>query len=92
MHGVAPKLIITDQDAQIGDAIKMVFPTTQHRYCFWHVRKHIAEQQIPMTNKYGEDMVSDFHHWYTSRDISTCEERWRLMNEKYHLEEEEDGC
>ena len=46
-----------------------------------------------MMNKYGEDMVSDFHHWYTSRDISTCEEQWRLMNEKYHLEEEEDsGC
>ena len=87
MHGVAPKLIITDQDAQIGDAIKMVFPTTRHRYCFWHVRKHIAEQQIPMMNKYGEDMVSDFHDWYTSCDISTCEERWRLMNEKYHLEE-----
>ena len=89
MHGVEPKLIITDQDAQIGDAIKIVFPTSRHRYCFWHVRKHIAEQQIPMANKYGEDMVSDFHAWYTSRDISTCEERWRLMSEKYQLEEED---
>ena len=44
-----------------------------------------------MTNKYGEDFVSDFHLWYTSHDISTCEERWRLMNDKYHLEEEEDS-
>ena len=25
MHGVAPKVIITDQDAQIGDAIKVDF-------------------------------------------------------------------
>ena len=25
MHGVTPKVIITDQDAQIGDAIKIVF-------------------------------------------------------------------
>ena len=49
MHGVAPKVIIIDQDAQIGDTIKMVFSTTRHRYSFWHVRKHIAEQQIPMT-------------------------------------------
>ena len=39
-------------------------------------------------NKYGEYFASDFHLWYTSHDISTCEERWRLMNEKYHLEEE----
>ena len=43
-----------------------------------------------MTNKYGKNFVSDFHLWYTSRDISTCEERRRLMNEKYHLDEEED--
>ena len=54
MHRVAPKVIITDQDAQIGDAIKMVFLTTRHRYYFWHVRKHIAEQQISMMNKYGK--------------------------------------
>ena len=46
MYGVAPKLIITDQDAQIDNVIKMIFPTTRHRYYFWHVRKHIAEQQI----------------------------------------------
>ena len=73
MHGVAPKVIISDKDAQIGDAIEMVFPTTRHRNYFWHVRKHIAEQQISMTNKYGEDFLSNFHFWYTSRDISTCE-------------------
>ena len=91
MHRVAPKVIITDQDAHIGDAIKMVFPTTRHRYYFWHVRKHIAEQQIPLMNKYVKDFVSDFHLWYTSRDISTCEKRWRLMKEKYDIEEE-DGC
>ena len=61
VHGVAPKVIVTDQNAQIDDAINMVFSTTQHRYYFWHVRKHIAEQQIPLMNKYGEDFVSNFH-------------------------------
>ena len=81
-------MIITDQDTQIGDVIKMVFLTTRHRYCFLHVRKYIAEQQISMMNKYGKDFVSDFYLWYTSRDISTCEERKRLMNKKNHLEED----
>ena len=42
-------------------------------------------------NKYGEDLVSDFHLWYTPRDISTCEEQWRLMKEKYQIKEEEDS-
>jgi len=73
MHRVVPKMIITDLDALIGDAIKMVFSTTRHRYCFWHVWKHIAEQQISLTTMYGEDFVSDFHLWYTSRDIEICE-------------------
>ena len=84
-------MIITDQDAQIGDVIKIIFSTIWHRYCFWHVRKHIVEQQISLTNKYGDDFVYDFHLWYTSHDISACEERWRLMKEKYHIEEEEDS-
>ncbi|XP_020270767.1 protein FAR1-RELATED SEQUENCE 7-like [Asparagus officinalis] len=48
MHGVAPKAIITDQDAQIGGAIKQVFPNTRHRFCSWHIGRHIAEQQLPM--------------------------------------------
>jgi len=60
-HRVAPKVIITDQDAQIGDAIKMVFPTTRHCTIFLHVRKHITEQQIPLMNKYGENFGSDVH-------------------------------
>ena len=79
MHGVAPKVIITDQNAHIGDTIKMVFSNSQHRYCFWHKRKHIVEQQIFLMNKYGDDFAIDFIFWYSSRDISTDEEQWRLM-------------
>jgi len=69
----------------------MLFLTIQHHYYFWHVRKHIVEQQIPLMNKYEEDFGSDFHLWYTSRDIRTREELWRLMKEKYHIEEKEDS-
>jgi len=46
VHRVAPKVIITDQDAQISDAIKIVFPNYMYRSVFWHIRKHIDEQQI----------------------------------------------
>jgi len=47
MHGVAPKVIITDQDVQIGAAIKMIFLTTRHRYRFGHVRKHMPSNKYP---------------------------------------------
>jgi len=88
MHGVAPKVIISYQHDRIGNAIKIVFSNSLHRYCFWHVRKHIVEQQIPLMNKYGDDFTIDFNLWYSSRDISICEERWRLMKEKFHIEED----
>ena len=54
MHRVARKVIITDQDAHIGDVIMMVFSTTRHRYYFWYVRKYIAEQQIEKHLEGGE--------------------------------------
>ena len=73
MHVVTLKVIITDHDTQIGDAIKKVFPNCLHRYCFWHIRKHIAEQKISLMNKYGDDFSIDFNFWYSSHDISTCE-------------------
>ena len=34
MHGVALKAIIPDQDFQLSEAIKIVFPNSQHRFCF----------------------------------------------------------
>jgi len=53
MQRVAPKAIITEHDAQIGDNIKIVFSNCWHHFYFWHIRKHIGEQQIPLMNKYG---------------------------------------
>ena len=46
MHGVTLK-VITDQDAQIGDAIKIVFPNYRHHYCFWHIRKTFSSNKFP---------------------------------------------
>jgi len=37
MHEVAQKVIITDLDVQIGDAITIIFSNSWYRYCFWHI-------------------------------------------------------
>ena len=42
-------------------------------------------------NKYGDDFFIDFNFWYSSHDIITCEERWRVMKQKYDIDDEEDG-
>jgi len=33
-------------------------------------------------NKYGDDFAINFNLWYSTCDISTCEERCKLMKEK----------
>ncbi|XP_020268731.1 protein FAR1-RELATED SEQUENCE 5-like [Asparagus officinalis] len=91
MHGIASKAIITDQDAQMRKAINEVLPNTRHRFCSWHIRKHIAEQQVKLMSKYGDEMPTYFNSWYYARNISKCEELWKVMKEKFGIEEDEDS-
>ncbi|KAF2296696.1 hypothetical protein GH714_001308 [Hevea brasiliensis] len=35
-----PITIFTDQDSAMSNAIKVVFPTTHHRLCLWHISKN----------------------------------------------------
>ncbi|KAL6193058.1 hypothetical protein ACLB2K_034143 [Fragaria x ananassa] len=39
-----PKIIITDQDPAIGNAISQVFPGSFHRYCIWHIMNKFSEK------------------------------------------------
>ena len=50
MLGKAPEGIITDQCKAMQNAIEVVFPTTRHRWCLWHIMKKIPEK----LSRYGE--------------------------------------
>ncbi|XP_076932371.1 protein FAR1-RELATED SEQUENCE 5-like [Bidens hawaiensis] len=40
--GHAPKVVITDQDPAMKQAIAFVFPNKRHRLCMWHIMKKVA--------------------------------------------------
>ncbi|KAF5446887.1 hypothetical protein F2P56_032483 [Juglans regia] len=44
MDGKTPNTIITDQDRAMKNAIAIVFPSTRHRYCLWHVLRKVPEK------------------------------------------------
>jgi hypothetical protein len=44
MNGQAPTSIITDQDRAMQNAIEIVFPNTNHRWCMWHIMKKLPEK------------------------------------------------
>lgn len=37
VHGVQPKVVLTDQDASIREAFPLVFNESRHRLCMWHI-------------------------------------------------------
>jgi hypothetical protein len=61
MSGVAPKLIITDEDQSMRIGIESVFPKTIHRLCMWHILSKLTE-------KVGATMKNnpDFHERFMS--------------------------
>ncbi|PIA31354.1 hypothetical protein AQUCO_05000023v1 [Aquilegia coerulea] len=44
MPGDAPKMIITDQDPAMTNAIAQTLPSTFHRYCSWHILNKFSEK------------------------------------------------
>ncbi|KAG2595886.1 hypothetical protein PVAP13_5KG116587 [Panicum virgatum] len=52
--GVAPHLIITDEDASMKAAIAQILPEIVHRLCMWHIMKKVPERVGPSIRE-GED-------------------------------------
>lgn len=39
--GKEPKVVLTDQDPSIKQAVASVFPNSRHRLCMWHIMKKL---------------------------------------------------
>ncbi|XP_020258888.1 protein FAR1-RELATED SEQUENCE 5-like [Asparagus officinalis] len=91
MHGIEPDAIITDQDRAMCNAIHSVFPTTRHRYCYWHMQKHIIDHLPTLVSRYGEQFQRYWGLWCNSSSIEQCEGYWVEMKEKFDINEEGDG-
>ncbi|XP_020254031.1 protein FAR1-RELATED SEQUENCE 5-like [Asparagus officinalis] len=71
MHGIEPGAIITDQDRAMCNAIHKVFPNTRHRYCYWHLLRHIADHLHTLNSVYGEEFQKYWDLWCNSGMRST---------------------
>lgn len=47
MGGVAPRLIITDEANSMRNAISIVFPSSTHRLCMWHILQKLPAKLPP---------------------------------------------
>ncbi|XP_022891144.1 protein FAR1-RELATED SEQUENCE 5-like [Olea europaea var. sylvestris] len=86
MHSVAPHGIITDQDRAMQNAIQIVFPNTNHRWCLWHILKKLPEKFGYHIDK--GSIFSDIHGLvYDSQFVEEFEEGWIAMINKFGLHE-----
>ncbi|XP_076909881.1 protein FAR1-RELATED SEQUENCE 4-like [Bidens hawaiensis] len=85
--GSAPKVVVTDQDPAMKQAIASVFPNTRHRLCMWHIMKKVAD-------KVGADLCNnkDFKHricdivWTYSISPFEFEEKWQAIMVEFEID------
>ncbi|XP_035830097.1 protein FAR1-RELATED SEQUENCE 5-like [Helianthus annuus] len=86
--GRQPKVVVTDQDPAMKQAIEEVFSTSRHRLCMWHIMKKVAD-------KVGHELCNndDFKRrmcdivWTDSIEPEEFERQWKLVMIEYGLTE-----
>jgi hypothetical protein len=83
MEGKKPKLILTDQDVAMKNAIEAVFPDAWHRFCIWHVLKCLKDNMsFYMADNEGvEEFIIGLI--MQSLTVTEFESGWKDMIAKY---------
>lgn len=87
--GQAPKVIITDQERFLNEAVVDVFPDTLHYYSLWHVFSKIPENLSPVMNQSEIFMLKFNKCIYQSQTDEQFEKRWWKMVDRFELREDE---
>ena len=51
--GKEPKVVLTDQDPAIKQAVKAVLPNSRHRLCMWHIMKKLQAKVCSRIQKHS---------------------------------------
>ncbi|XP_077248376.1 protein FAR1-RELATED SEQUENCE 5-like [Tasmannia lanceolata] len=86
MFGVAPGCIITHMDVAMRNGLRNIFPKTCHRFCSWHIHRHLIEHCAGMRDS-ESDFCKDYNKWFYKREIPDCEKEWENFVDKYGISE-----
>jgi len=87
--GVAPHLIITDEDASMKAAIAQILPNTVHRLCMWHIMEKVPEKVGPSIREDDEFWVALNKCVWGFESSYDFESQWNSILIKYGLIENE---
>nr|XP_023916993.1 protein FAR1-RELATED SEQUENCE 5-like [Quercus suber] len=85
MSGKLPKTIFTDQSTAMDNAIKEVFPESNHRLCVWHIYQNAAKRLHHIFNS-SNQFRNDFGNCvYDFEDKNEWIVAWNDMLETFDL-------
>jgi hypothetical protein len=87
MRGVAPTLILTDEGANIKNAIDIVLQTTLHRLCMWHKMEKVPENVRPLVREEPEFWKRLNSCVWDSENPYEFESQWNSIITDFGLEE-----
>ncbi|CAN0906442.1 hypothetical protein LINGRAHAP2_LOCUS24255 [Linum grandiflorum] len=72
MGGKKPKVVVTDGDLAMLNAIKEVFPEVVNRRCTWHIRKNLKSLH------FNKELIDDWYQFvYRNYDETVLKEKWK---------------
>ncbi|XP_042012379.1 protein FAR1-RELATED SEQUENCE 5-like [Salvia splendens] len=88
--GVAPKMIVTDQDGAMRSAIEEILVGTKHRWCMWHIMYKLAVK-APKKLLTDDHFEKEFNAcvWSDLHEPAEFEEIWNGIIEEYGLQDVE---
>ncbi|XVF68385.1 hypothetical protein PTKIN_Ptkin10aG0201400 [Pterospermum kingtungense] len=85
MGGCAPKVILTDHDMALKEAVGEVFPDSLHCFCLWHIVSKIPEKLTYMTGQ-NENFMTKFDDCiFKSYTDEQFEKKWWELVDKFNL-------
>lgn len=85
MGGHAPRVILTDQDKALKEAITEVFPDSRHCFCLWHILSKIHEKLSYVMRQHENFMVKFNKCIFKSLTNEKFERRWSKMVDRFNL-------
>ncbi|XVF12447.1 hypothetical protein REPUB_Repub08aG0119200 [Reevesia pubescens] len=89
MCGKNPKVILTDQDAIVVEAISSILPEASHHICVWQMHQN-ALKHLSYILKDAEAFANDFRSCiYGHKDEDDFIHAWEAMLKNYNLKQNE---
>ncbi|CAB4276797.1 unnamed protein product [Prunus armeniaca] len=88
MGGHAPKVVLSDQNKVLKEAIAEVLPDSRHCLCLWHILGKIPEKLGYVIRQHDKFMVKFNKCIFKSWTNEQFEKRWWKMVERFNLRDD----